>query len=188
METEVKIRIQHRAEVQGRLRDLGFEVHAPRTFEANTIFDTPGGRLKSKRQLLRVRRAGEESRITFKGAGRRGPHKSREEIETSLGDAEPVEQILKRVGFKPVFRYEKYRTEYARPRQKGIVTVDQTPVGDYIEIEGAPRWIDRTARELGFSSSDYITKSYGVLYLDYCKAHSIKPTNMVFPQKRARRS
>ena len=183
VETEVKIRISSPAVVRKRLRELGFEIHAPRIFEANTLFDTADLRLRTRRELLRVRRAGKQARITFKGPGSSGPHKSREEIESSLDDAAAMESILNRTGFAPVFRYEKFRTEYTRPRQKGVVTLDQTPIGDYLEIEGSARWIDRTARELGYSSSDYITKSYGALYLDYCRENGLKPANMVFKQR-----
>ena len=65
-----------------------------------------------------------------------------------------------------------------------VVMLDQTPIGDFLELEGAPRWIDRTARTLGFSSADYITASYGRLYLDYCVENGVEPGNMVFTKRR----
>ncbi len=183
METEVKIRISRPAATRKKLLELGFEVHAPRVFEANTLFDTPAQDLRKRGELLRVRRAGRATLVTFKGPGKVGAYKSREEIETRVEDADATEQIIKRLGFAPAFRYEKYRTEYARPGKRGIVTVDHTPIGDIMEIEGSASWIDRTARELGYSKADYITKSYGVLYLEYCREHGVTPTNMVFPQR-----
>jgi adenylate cyclase class 2 len=79
-----------------------------------------------------------------------------------------------------VFRYEKFRTEY-QSGQEGTITVDETPIGLYLEIEGAPGWIDRIAGELGFSERQYITKSYGALYLDYCREREMTAANMVFP-------
>ena len=60
-----------------------------------------------------------------------------------------------------MFRYEKYRTEFRQPRRAGVAMLDETPVGVYLELEGTPHWIDRTARRLGFQESDYITASYG---------------------------
>ena len=36
-----------------------------------------------------------------------------EEIESELSGGIGVKLILERLGFRPVFRYEKYRTEYA---------------------------------------------------------------------------
>ena len=182
-ETEIKIRISRPAAVRKRLRALGFEIHAPRVFEANTLFDTPLHDLRKRGELLRVRCAGRATLVTFKGPGKSGLHKSREEIETKVDDSDATEQIIKHLGFWPTFRYEKYRTEYARPGKSGIVTVNHTPIGDIMEIEGAAKWIDRTAKELGYSTADYITKSYGVLYLEYCREHGITPTNMVFPKR-----
>jgi adenylate cyclase class 2 len=58
--------------------------------------------------------------------------------------------------------------------------LDETPIGWYMELEGAPRWIDRTARELGFSEDDYITASYGALYQQWSPSRGVKPADMVF--------
>ncbi|MBV9743453.1 MAG: hypothetical protein JO099_06800, partial [Acidobacteriia bacterium] len=83
------------------------------------------------------------------------------------------------LGFQRVFRYEKYRTEFRRGR-KGVVTLDETPIGTYLELEGPPDWIDGTAALLNFQENDYITLSYGRLYLDWCAQHKVKPGDMVF--------
>jgi adenylate cyclase class 2 len=61
-----------------------------------------------------------------------------------------------------------------------VAMIDETPVGVYIELEGTPSWIDRTARQLGFEEKDYVTASYGRLYLDWCARHGTQPCNMVF--------
>jgi adenylate cyclase class 2 len=58
--------------------------------------------------------------------------------------------------------------------------LDETPVGVYLELEGTPHWIDLTARRLGFQESDYITASYGRVYLDWCAARGCKPGDMTF--------
>jgi adenylate cyclase class 2 len=69
-----------------------------------------------------------------------------------------MDSLLRALGFAPTFRYEKFRTGWSDG--KGHVLVDETPIGNVAEIEGAPRWIDRTARALGVSERDYITDSY----------------------------
>jgi adenylate cyclase class 2 len=94
-----------------------------------------------------------------------------------------MQLVLERLGFGPVFRYEKYRTEYARPRQAGIIMFDQTPIGDFLELEGSPRWIDRAARALGYSQADYLTASYGSLYFQHCASAGVEPGNMTFHQR-----
>ena len=90
------------------------------------------------------------------------------------------EHILSRLGLKAGFRYEKYRTEFKRAGEKGVATLDETPIGVYLELEGAPSWIDRTAKRMGFQESDYILTSYYGLYVAYCRDQGFAPTNMTF--------
>jgi adenylate cyclase class 2 len=109
-----------------------------------------------------------------------GRHKSREELEIVVDDARIGARIMERLAFQPWFRYEKYRTEFRRLRQSGIAVIDETPIGVYLELEGTPPWIDRNAHLLGFAETDYITASYGRLYLEWCKRKKRKPGDMVF--------
>src|SRR5262249_32943338 len=120
--------------------------------------------------------------LTFKGPSEPGKYKSRPETEVHLRDSDATEAILSHIGYHPVFRYEKYRTEYSESSGSGKILLDETPIGNYLELEGSPSWIDRTARRLGYSHADYITRSYGYLYLAYCRERRIRPTNMVFKQ------
>ncbi|MCA1481278.1 class IV adenylate cyclase, partial [Bradyrhizobium sp. NBAIM08] len=134
----------------GRLQDAGYRVTKPRIFEANTLYDQPGEVLRARGCLLRLREVGDRAILTFKGPAERGKHKSREELETTLGEAGTAALILERLGFSATFRYEKYRTEYERPGEHGVVTIDETPVGWFIELEGLPEWIDDVAAKLGY--------------------------------------
>jgi len=85
------------------------------------------------------------------------------------------------LGFKPVFRYEKYRREFAQGNNShGVVTLDETPIGDFLELEGPGDWIDETASRLGFSPENYSLESYGRLYQNYCERKGVKAQNMVF--------
>jgi adenylate cyclase, class 2 len=179
-ETEVKIRVTDPDKVVQRLAAAGFTVSKPRVFEANTVFDEPGRALKTRGCLLRLREVEAKAVLTFKGPAERGKHKSREELETGFGDPSVGAKILERLGFQRAFRYEKYRTEFHRPGQDGVVTLDQTPIGWFVELEGSPEWIDRTALQLGWSEAEYITDSYGSLYLQHCKQNDLEPTDMVF--------
>lgn len=179
-ETEVKIRLESPEALLERLAQAGFAVTKPRVFEANTIYDEPGRDLRARGCLLRLREVKGDTILTFKGPADRGKHKSREELETQIADGATCALILQRLGFVAAFRYEKYRTEYERPAEHGVVTVDETPVGWFMELEGAPDWIDRTAADLGYSEADYVIDSYGSLYLRHCERFGIEPTHMVF--------
>jgi adenylate cyclase, class 2 len=179
LEVEIKLAVPGPAAARRLLRGKDFRVVKPRVFESNDVFDTPEQRLRNHGSLLRVRNVKREVILTFKGPPRNSKHKSREELEVNVSDAHTLATILERLGFQRTFRYEKYRTEFQRGRT-GIVTLDETPVGTYLELEGPPAWIDRTARLLGFAEADYITLSYGQLYLDWCARHGHKPGDMVF--------
>jgi adenylate cyclase, class 2 len=182
VETEVKIALSEAAAagIRPGIEALGFVVSVARDFESNTVYDTAGGVLRQAGMLLRLRQTGDTGVITWKGPSIPGPHKSRPEIESSVGSLAGLDQILRHLGYVPKFRYEKYRTEFAKPGATGSLVLDETPIGNFIELEGEGDWIDQTARHLGFSASDYLLESYGKLYLGYCSRHGLTPENMVF--------
>lgn len=179
-ETEVKIRLSDTARTIDRIGAAGFHESVPRVFEANTLYDTPERHLRQKEMLLRLREVGDKSVITWKGPGVPGRYKSRTEIETTLGSAETMAQIFHRLGYEPSFRYEKFRTEFTRDEAPGVITVDETPIGSFLELEGAGDWIDQTAAQLGFSPEQYILDSYGTLYIADCERRGVLPAQMVF--------
>ncbi len=178
-ETEIKLPVSGAAEGKRLLRGAGFRVARRRVFESNTLFDTADAKLRKAGQVLRVRQCGRRVLLTYKGPAVRGRHKSREELETELGSAQTISAILSRLAFEPVFRYEKYRTEYAKGKG-GLATVDETPIGVFLELEGDPEWIDRTAARLGFKIADYITASYPSLYLRHREQNPHSPEDMIF--------
>ncbi len=179
-EIEVKLRLEDFDSIRRRLRRAGFRVTRRRTFESNLVFDTPELALRRAGQLLRLREAGRQRTLTYKGPSEPGRHKRREEIDVAVQDGPALRSLLERLGYQVVFRYEKYRTEYHRPGEEGVVTIDETPIGNFLEIEGTPEWIDRTAGELGFGPRDYITASYGRLFLEYAARQPVPPQHMVF--------
>ncbi len=191
-ETEIKLRYEGTARsARAMIERRGYKMIEPRTLEADQLFDR-AGELKNSDQLLRLRRAGRTgkklSTITYKGPGERSRHKSREEIEFDVSDPEALTLVLHRLGYHPAFRYEKYRTKFSRSSDKGIITIDETPMGIFLEIEGAPDWIDKTAARLGYSPQHYLTRSYASLYRQYRSAHKRAPQDMIFPLRRARRT
>jgi len=179
-EIEIKLHLKGGlSEMRKKLRSLGFWIRKRRVFESDILFDNTKHALRKHGKLLRLRRVGSQGLLTFKGPSERSRYKKRWESQTRVPDADTVEAILAQIGYHPVFRYEKFRTEYAGSGE-GLVLLDETPIGNFLELEGSPRWIDQTARLLGFSSRDYVNRSYGYLYLAYCREHKIRPKNMQF--------
>jgi adenylate cyclase class 2 len=184
-ETEVKFAVHSGEQFLGRLGELGFEILHARVFERNTILDMAPLHLRPQGCLLRLREAGGRTTITFKGRASVAKVKSREEIEYIASDATSAFRVFAGMGYHPTFVYEKYRTEYSRPGFAGIVTLDETPIGTYAELEGDEDWIDETAKGLGFQEADYITASYGALYLKWCEEQAIAPEHMRFDSTRS---
>ena len=123
--------------------------------------------------------------LTYKGAPAAGKYKDREELEVGVSDPRKLSDMLTRLDFIPTFRYEKFRTEYHRPGEAGVATLDETPIGVYLELEGTPGWIDRSAKRLGFAASDYSTASYYGLYAHYCRLNGLPVTHMTFQKQKS---
>lgn len=168
--------------VVARLAELGFRRKSEREFESNTIWDTADQSLRASGEIVRLREYGPLRLLTYKGPAQAGKHKRREELESDLTSLDALERIFTRLGLTPNFRYEKYRSEYQRDGANGVVTVDETPIGNFIELEGEANWIDQTTRELGFAESSYLTGSYATLYINHCRALGIEPEHMTFPK------
>ncbi len=170
-ETEIKLRVRKPAQMKRLIESLGFRRITPRLREENTLFDFPGGKLMRERGALRLRTVGGKSLLTFKRTPRAsGKYKVREEIETLVADPEPLRRIFQRLGLREVFAYQKHRVTYAPPgrasnAKRACLLYDETPAGNFLELEGPARWIDETARRLGYDSEAYITESYPSLYL-----------------------
>jgi adenylate cyclase class 2 len=183
-ETEIKLPFPSATEAIERLGKLGATILHERAFEDNVAFDLPSKELTSTGRLLRVRRYGKRAWLAYKGPRTGlGPHKSRTEHETLIENPEAVERLLAELGFEPVYRYEKYRTIFALP---GIeVSVDETPLGCFVELEGEPSAIDAVARRLGFSPEDYIVATYRELQEEAARKAGRPAGDLLFESDRS---
>ncbi len=190
-ETEIKLEVPNPRELKRLLAKFGFRAVEKRHFESNHLFDFPDLRLQKARRLLRLRFARNRWLLTFKGAPLPSrAYKIRGEIETAVGDGDRLRQIFETLGLGETFRYDKFRTVFVskgQPHDGGMPTLvyDETPIGNYLELEGPERWIDQIARQLGYRREDYITASYAALYRRRCEEQGQKPGNMVFPAPRS---
>ena len=166
IEVEFKLRLADRAVFARRLQELGARLIRPRELEDNVVYDFPDRGLTGRGSMLRTRTLDEQVVLTFKGRARPSSvAKAREEIESVLtrqeGDA--LVAILERLGLVPIFRYQKYRTTW---ELQGVhVMLDETPIGDFAEIEGEEGLIIATAYGLGYRQDQFITLSYRDLYV-----------------------
>jgi adenylate cyclase, class 2 len=180
-EVEIKFRIIDFDALTDRLRDSGFQQVTPRTHELNTLYDQRS-KLRRRGALLRLRQYGPRWTLTYKDRSnsRPGRHKSRREIETGVKDGEAAGRIIEALGLKPSFSYEKFRSEWSDG--VGHVVLDETPIGNYGEIEGPPEWIDLTAERLEITRDQYITASYAELFLAWKRKSRSKAEHMLFAE------
>src|SRR5579859_485052 len=177
-EIEIKFRVDGIRHLEEQLKRAGFSCKTLRSHEMNTLYDLPSRALTRRGELLRLRDYGGQWKLTHKAKGKAGRHKSRAETETEVANGAALEAILESLGLRPIFRYEKFRSEWSDGA--GEVVLDETPIGNFAEIEGPPKWIDSTAKALRVKRSHYITANYASLFFEWKKAHKSAASEMTF--------
>ena len=193
-EIEVKLRVADISALIRSLKLLGAALRG-RVLEQNTLYDTPSAGFRSRGRLLRLRiETPAPSKLVSSGASsavltskapvpkssRRSRYKERLEREIEVQSPKRWPAVLRAIGLRPSFRYEKYRTTFRLP---GLhLDLDETPVGIFLELEGSPRGIDRVARALGYAPREYINGTYWDLYAADCRRRGRKPTNMLLSE------
>ena len=182
VETEIKFRVGDLDELAGRLEQAGFHLDTPRTFESNVLYDTPDRKMRARTEILRIRTYGGKCTLTHKRLPDDRPgedrHKHRIETETEVSDDKALAEVFTSLGLTPAFRYEKWRSEWSDG--EGHCVVDETPIGNFAELEGEPEWIDRVAARLGVPHSEYMTLSYGRLFELWKEEHHSPAEHLTF--------
>jgi adenylate cyclase class 2 len=138
--------------------------------------------MRGRTEILRIRNYAGRCLMTHKrlpdsGVGE-DRHKHRIETETEVSDGEALAAVFLSLGLVAAFRYEKWRTEWSDG--EGHCVVDETPIGNYAELEGSAEWIDRTAARLGIDPAQYMTLSYGRLFDVWRQQHNSPAEDLTF--------
>ncbi len=180
IEREVKLPYPDSESALRAVEATGAAPLRPARLQRDTLFDTPDSRLRASGLVLRLRDDGGRGYVTFKGPVERGSMKVREEQETAVDDVRVLEAAFRALGLVVGFRYEKYRTEYSLP---GLtLTIDDTPVGVFVELEGEESAILDTARALGRTPDEFILESYRSLFLARQQTFGLSGPDMLFPR------
>ena len=179
-ETEIKLRFESAAEARRRIEALGATLAEERHPEDNVLVDRQVEPLRASGRILRLRRTPARAKLTLKApVPGQHRHKVREEHETGIGDADALLCILDALGFHPIYRYQKYRTVYGWGEL--AITVDETAIGCFVELEGPPPAIDDAAARLGFGVADYVRASYRDLHLEDAARRGVAPGDLLLP-------
>jgi adenylate cyclase class 2 len=140
-EVEVKYRTGAHDDLAARLAALG-AADGGTIAQEDAYLSHPARDFAQTNEALRLRRVGEENRVTYKGPRRAGPTKTREEIELPLGDgAETFARWLKlfeNLGFRPVAVIRKVRRTFGlsfRDRPIEVVLDEAEEIGTFAEVE-----------------------------------------------------
>jgi adenylate cyclase class 2 len=182
IETEIKFRVDDPAALNARLEAAGFTVVTPREFESNVLYDTPDRAMRARTEILRIRNYAGRWTVTHKripdsGVGE-DRHKHRVETETEVADGAALAEIFLALGLVAAFRYEKWRSEWTDG--EGHCVVDETPIGNFAELEGSAEWIDRTAARLRVDPAEYMALSYGRLFEQWREQHHSTAQDLTF--------
>ena len=190
-EVEIKLRVRDVPRLIAKIRQLGAACEG-RVFEQNMLYDTPESDFRSSGRLLRLRIETPAASRTLPPGKRHAVVTSKSPVHAAAGSRykEKLERelhvespqrwpaMLRAVGFRQGFCYEKYRTTF---RLGGLhLDLDETPVGAYLELEGSPGAIDRAALALGFSPRDYIRGTYWDVFQAECRRRGRFPKDMRF--------
>ena len=182
IETEIKFRVADLPALSQCLEAAGFRLQTPRSFESNVLYDTPDRQMRARTEILRIRGYAGRCTLTHKRLPDSGPgedrHKHRIETETEIADGNALAEVFLSLGLVAAFRYEKWRTEWQDG--EGHCVVDETPIGDYAELEGSAEWIDRAAARLGVDPAEYLTLSYGRLFELWRQQHHCTAEDLTF--------
>jgi adenylate cyclase, class 2 len=181
LEREIKLRFETPEVAKAAILRAGATPLRCRRLQEDCLLDTADETLRRHRCVLRVRVESGRSVLTYKGPVQPSLVKAREEVETVVADGEGLVAILQQLGFRPWFRYQKYREEFAR--EDVIVTVDETPVGTFVEIEGGEEGILMMAIALGRTPSDFVLDSYRGLFIKHREEFGLTGANMVFSEE-----
>lgn len=179
IEKEIKIKVENPKQLISLLTKLKAEKRNEGS-QITTRMDSPELKLEKKGIFLRVR-TGEKNIVTLKKKIKsNGDLFERMELETEVKNPELLADIFAELGFTKRSIMEKYRINYSYQNTK--ISIDELPFGIYIEIEGNPKDIVRTAKELSLDLSKKITVTYWDLFEKYKRKTKKAGENIVFPQ------
>jgi adenylate cyclase class 2 len=179
LEQEIKLAFADVIDARAAVASTAARLVEPRRLIDDLLFDTSDGRIARTGASLRLRSDRDRVWLTAKGPVLPGPVKTREEFETPVGDAVTVEAMLRVLGFRPVFRSQKYREEYTLDAVR--LSLDEAPFGVFLEVEGPERDIHRVSALLGRTPADYRRESYMALWRQHCLGRGVtQPLDMTF--------
>jgi predicted adenylyl cyclase CyaB len=168
-EVEVKIleiNPQHTAEALTRMG-------ATKVFDGDieTLFiDTKDGEIHKRRDVLRLRREGDKSELTYKEVTFQAGAKVAQEHTIEVSDCETTLKILQLSGLSVTQRMDKHRLSYKTADARFDIDTYQGEFGfipPFMEIEASENTIQKYAKQLGYEKKQCLPWSTDELVAHY---------------------
>ncbi|MCA1785286.1 MAG: class IV adenylate cyclase, partial [Desulfobacteraceae bacterium] len=135
--------------------------------EYNIRFEDPQSGLLKQEALLRLRKAGDSTELTYKGPppedSNNKEFKIFTELEVTVSDFDTTAAILQALGFHAEQIYEKYRQTWTLDNGT-LLCLDCMPFGCFLEIEGRAENIKKAAADLGLQWEKRILSNYLAIF------------------------
>ena len=178
-EIEIKFLVPDLKALAKKLEELGFKRETPSTHEINTLYDLPGQKLRRKGEILRLRKYGDKWKLTHKSKGKAGRHKSRAESETAFSDGKQMDNDPTRSGIcASVSSMKSFVPSGATGRARSFSITRRSATSPRLKASRAGSIALRAHSSV--DAKNYITKSYGELFLDWKRRTRCKAKNMTF--------
>ena len=163
IEKKYRLTLEEREVLLARLDESG-ATHEGEELEENILYG--GGNLDASKQVLRLRRTGRKTILTFKERyASDSAIKQHREDETGIEDAEALIAILDALGYKQTLIYEKRRSTWQW--KSAEIVVDELPFGLFVEIEGEESVIVEVEQALGLAEATAEMATYPELARRY---------------------
>lgn len=165
-EIEAKIQVASHQTLQELLTQLGAKCQTQQ-LEVDIYFDTAEAELLKSDRALRLRCVDKENLLAYKGPPQQSKYKQRQEIQTSVADANAAQSLLGELGFTQSLVFEKKRQSWLLDDCR--VELDQLPLlGTFVEVEGpCETAIEQVLRKLKLEQADLIATPYPILLRDH---------------------
>ena len=183
IEREVKLSFPDADAARSALLGAGAAAAHARRLQDDSLYDTAEETFRKKGCMVRLRTerwpdGSHATSITVKGPVQPGPMKMREEHETRVEQGDVLARGFEVLGLRPWFRYQKYREEFVATDL--VAAIDETPVGVFVELEGADEAIRAMVAALGKSPDDFILDSYYRLFQSRREQFGLSGPHMIF--------
>lgn len=173
LELEYRFKIDDKGKMSRILNKLA-KIVVKREHQTNVMFDNTEKLMQISNGRVRIQTIKNRKKVlTYKKPITTKGHINKEiEYEIEFVDTNgQIEKILKAMEFTPATSYERFRTQWETDGV--IITLDEYPFSDLIEIEGPREKIENITKKLGFNPKKGLLMPCDTLFQEWRKERGL---------------